>query len=332
MASPSLRILPPFGYLCNASTTNPLVTRGSSRFKCLKSMKTVCILALLTFVLAGSSLSQDKVFDWVRANQETLQLDPTDYHTGRVYRPGPDGGDIHVGIESKQPITIAMTWIEDWNNALQHPETMVNLTLRCLREHVVSTTYECHLPPQRPMVLLMHDERTPDRAIVTGIGAVLGHGVGARQFISPNEVQVQYYSWTCVQNCIQPQFQWFRLVKEKYEITSVPKIYNLLTPERDGQQLSVKIKASIPVTVAVVPQQFADQVYDNPGALSSTLSKTTCKQRGVQSLSFECTFNQSDGPQSIIVLPDSAAPSHKKAEIELQTVKCVANCRTTNDQ
>jgi hypothetical protein len=291
-------------------------------------MKTACILALFTCVISGSSLSQDRVFDWVRANQEALQLDPADYHTGRVYRPGPDGGNIHVGIEAKQPVTISMTWIEDWNNALQHPETNGSLTFRCLREHVVSTTYECHLPPGRPMVLLMRDERTEDRAILAGIEAVVGHGIGARHFISPNEVHVQYYSWSCVQNCIQPEFQWFRLVKEKYEVTSVPKIYNLLTPERDGQQVSVRIKAPFPMTIAVVPQQFADQLYDNPGTLSSALAQTSCKQRGVQSLSFDCTFNQADGPQSMVVLPDSTVRSHKKAEIELQTVKCVANCTT----
>jgi len=120
-------------------------------------------------------------------------------------------------------------------------------------------------------------------------------------------------------------------VKEKYEVTSVPKIYNLLTPERDGQQVSVKIKAPFPMTIALVPQQFADQLHDNPGTLSTALAQTSCKQRGVQSLSFDCTFNQADGPQAMIVLTDSTVRSHKKAEIELQTVKRVANCSTTHE-
>jgi len=75
------------------------------------------------------------------------------------------------------------------------------------------------------------------------------------------------------------------------------------------------------MTIALVPQQFADQLHDNPGTLSSALAQTLCKQRGVQ-------FNQADGPQAMILLPDSTARSHKKDEIELQTVKCVAN-RTT---
>jgi hypothetical protein len=34
-----------------------------------------------------------------------------------------------------------------------------------------------------------------------------------------------------------------------------------------------------------------------------------------------------DGPQSLIVVPESTASiPHKKAEIEMQYVKCIANC------
>jgi hypothetical protein len=287
-------------------------------------MKKVCMLGLVLVSLGRLSLAQDKVFDWIRASDEVSQLDPADYHAGRVYRPGADGGGMHVDIQAKRPITIAMAFASDWNAWTQHPESQTDLELRCVREHVTSTTYECHMPPNRPMVLLIRDERTADRAVLTGIGVVLGRG--ARQFIAPNDVTVTYYSWTCVQNCIQPEFQWFSLVKEKYELTSVPKIYSLLTPERDGQQVNVRIKAPIPMTVALLPSELADQVYDNPGALSSALSKTSCKQRGVQSLSFDCTVNLADGRQSLVVVPDSAKILHKKAEIELQTVKCSANC------
>lgn len=279
---------------------------------------------MLTLVLAGTALAQEMTFNWTRANDETVQLDPGDYHTGRVYHPGPNGGNIHVDIEAKQPVTITMAWADEWNAALEHPETIAKLQFRCIREHVVSTTYECHLPSDRPMVLIIHDERTPNRAVLTGIEAVITHG--AKQFVSANDLNIQYYSWTCVENCNPPQYQWFRLLKEKYEVTSTPKVYTLLTPERDGQQLSVKIKAPVPMIVAVMPSKLADQVYDKPETLASALDETSCKQRGVQSLSFDCRFDVSDGPQSIMVLPQSTVPRHKKAELELQTVKCVANC------
>jgi len=287
-------------------------------------MKKVCMLGVVLLALGRLSLAQDKVFDWVRASDEVSQLDPADYHAGRVYRPGADGGGMHVDIRAQRPVTIAMAFASDWNAWQQHPESQTDLEFRCMREHVTSTTYECHMPPNQPMVLLIRDERTTDRAVLTGIGVVLGRT--ARQFISPNDVKVTYYSWTCVQNCIQPEFQWFSLVREKYELTTVPKIYSLLTPERDGQQVNVRIKAPVPMTIALLPSDLADQVYDNPGALSSALSKTSCKQRGVQSLSFDCTVNLADGRQSLVVVPDAAKVPHKKAEIELQTVKCSANC------
>src|SRR5256886_13432693 len=278
-------------------------------------MRNAIVLGLLV-LFSASCWAQDKVFDWVRASDEFAQLYPADYHAGRVYRAGDDGGNMHVNIEAKQPVTIALAFSKEWNEAQEHPETISDLEFRCMREHVVNTTYECHLPPNRPMVLLVRDERTQDRAIYKGIDAMLGQG--ARQLVSPNDLRITYYSCSCVQNCSHPEFQWLLLLKEKYELTAVPKIYSLLTPERDGQQLNVKIKAPVPMTVAVIPSKLADQVYDHPETLRSALDDTSCKQRGVQSLSFDCKFNVADGPQSIVVLPESNAPKHKKAEIELQ--------------
>jgi len=288
------------------------------------------VLCVFVGVFALSSTAQQRIFDWTKANNEAVQLDPSDYHTGRVYHPAPEGGNIHVGIQAREPVTIAMAWSDQWTAATQHPEAIRQLEWLCMREHVVSTMYECHLPSDRPMVLIIHDERTPNRAMIKGISVILGHG--ARQFISPNDLAITYYRWDCVENCIQPEYQWFRLVKEKYELTSTPKIYSLLTPERDGQPLTLKIKAPVPMTIAVLPSQLADKVYDEPGSLGEALSKTTCKQRGVQSMSFDCTLNLADGPQSLVVLPSANYSGHKKAEIELQAVKCIANCNLMNAQ
>jgi hypothetical protein len=288
-------------------------------------LATVFCFAVGALALIGSAEAQvpPMTFDWIRASDEVVQLDPADYHTGRVYRPGGDGGNMHVIIQAKRPVTLALVAAEEWNSAQQHPETWGNLEFRCMREHVTSTTYECHLPPNRPMALVIHDERTPDRALVQGIGAILGRGA-TRAFISPNDVQITYHSWSCVANCIQPEFQWVRLVKEKYELTAVPKLYSILTPEQDGQKLWMKIKSPVPMTLAVMPTGSADQVYDKPEQLGSALAQTSCKQRGVQSMEFDCLFNLADGPQSLLIVPN--VKSHKKAEIDVQTYKCVANC------
>jgi len=288
-------------------------------------MRTRLSLAILVCAFIASAQAQlpPKTFDWVRASDEVVQLDPADYHTGRVYRPGPDGGNMHVIIQAKRPVTLAMVGADEWKAAQTNPELWGNLEYRCMREHVTSTTYECHLPPSHAMTLVIHDERTPDRALMQGIGAVLGRE-GARAFVSPNDVQITYHSWSCVANCIQPEFQWVRVVKEKYELSAVPKLYSILTPEQDGQKLWMKIKAPVPMTLAVLPSATADQIYDKPEQLGAALAQTTCKQRGVQSMEFDCLFNSADGPQSLLIVPD--AKSHKKAEIDVQTYKCVENC------
>ena len=60
------------------------------------------------------------------------------------------------------------------------------------------------------------------------------------------------------------------------------------------------------------------------------LSQTACKQRGVQSLEFDCTFNVADGPQSLLVIADPPVRSHKKAELQVQALNCVDNCNMLN--
>lgn len=284
------------------------------------------LFALLVTLSAACLWAQPpRTYDWVRASDELVQLDPMDFHTGRVYRPGAQGGNMHVIIHAQRPVTVAMTWAHEWTEAQAHPETLGSLEFRCMREHVMDTTYECHLPSDRPMVLVLHDERSPDRALFQGVGAVIARA-GGRALVSPNEVRITYHSWQCVQNCVQPEYQWFRVVKEKYDLSSSPKLYNVLTPEYDGQRMWVRIKAQVPMTVAVLPAHLADQAYDNPATLSSALSQTTCKQRGVQTMEFECKASRGDGPQALIAVPDSPLRSHKKAEIEFQTFKCTANC------
>lgn len=288
-------------------------------------MRNPFLLGLLIILSAACLWAQPpRTFDWVRASDEIVQLDPMDFHAGRVYRPGPDGGNIHVIIHAKQPITLAMTPAREWNEAQLHPETLGNLEYRCMREHVTDTTYECHLPPSRPMVLVLHDERTPDRAIVQGIGAIVGR-TGGRRLITPNDVQITYHSWSCVENCVQPEYQWALLAREKYDVSGSAKLYSV-TPEYDGQRMWVKIKAQVPMTLAILPAKAADEAYDKPEMLSSALAQTTCKQRGVQKMEFECKVSRGDGPQSLIALPESPVRSHKKVEIEFQTLKCLSNC------
>ena len=83
-------------------------------------MRSTTLLAIaLNVALAGPLAAQEKSFEWQPANDESVRLDPANYHTGRTYHPGPNGGGIHVDIDAQQPITIFLTGEAEWQRALQ---------------------------------------------------------------------------------------------------------------------------------------------------------------------------------------------------------------------
>jgi hypothetical protein len=316
----------------------------------MRNMKKPFLFAILLIcALSGPSFGQQRVFNWLPGNQEDVRLDPANYHAGQTYHASGDGGNMQVDIKSEQPVTVFLARSEDWNAAVQHPESLNNLQQLCTREHVVETRYTCFVPPVS-MTLIIRDERySPDHAVFAGLGAVLDpsnrveRAVGAgitgiaavmaeresakRQFKAPNDVHVQYFRWLCMENCVQPEFRWTWQVKEKYQLTSFLKVYGGFTPDHDGAQVSIKIKSPVPMVVAMLPSDVANQLHAKPEMFEPALEKNPCQQRGVQSLEFQCTFNLADGPQSLIVAPESTdRVPHKKAEIEMQFVKCVENC------
>ncbi len=316
----------------------------------MRNMKKPFLFAILLIcALSGPSFGQQRVFNWLPGNQEDVRLDPANYHAGQTYHASGDGGNMQVDIKSEQLVTVFLARSEDWNAAVQHPESLNNLQQLCTREHVVETRYTCFVPPVS-MTLIIRDERySPDHAVFAGLGAVLDpsnrveRAVGAgitgiaavmaeresakRQFKAPNDVHVQYFRWLCMENCVQPEFRWTWQVKEKYQLTSFLKVYGGFTPDHDGAQVSIKIKSPVPMVVAMLPSDVANQLHAKPEMFEPALEKNPCQQRGVQSLEFQCTFNLADGPQSLIVAPeDNGKVPHKKAEIEMQFVKCIENC------
>lgn len=309
-------------------------------------------LALLVFSALGSfcfaaAAQQPRIFDWQPADDETVRLDPANFHSGRTYHPGPAGGNMHIEVRSQKPVTVFMAEANAWNAALQNPGMIEHLERACLQQRVTQITYACNLPPAA-MTLVIQDERyDPDARAFAGLGLVLksvdqtqmDHGIAAnianvigevqqgRRFTSPNDVHVQYFRWACVQNCVQPEFRWMEQVKEKYDLTSFLKVYGGFTPDHDQTQVSIKIKAPVPMIVAILPSNVANQLHARPEMLESALEKNACQQRGVEKMEFQCTVNASDGPQSLIVGPeDMNKVPHKKTEIEMQVVKCVENC------
>ena len=286
----------------------------------------------------------DRIFNWVPANEETLRLDPADYYTGRTYDSG-SGGNIHVDIEAKRPITIALAPADDWKHVNDPvlPRKIETIDFICVQQHAIRTTYVCNLPPSVwGRALVIRDERGDDRdagypeargaansiPAKTAAPMTAHNAADRREFASPNEVHIQYYSWRCVAYCDQPVFQWVSQVREKYELTNILKVYGGITPDHDGEQVSIRVKSPVPMAVAILPSNTAGQLYGKPDMFESAVEKSSCQQRGVQSSTFQCRFNVADGPQSLVLLPEPGAniPRKKKTEVEVQAVKCVANC------
>jgi hypothetical protein len=315
---------------------------------------------LLLFVpsTAVPALAQQKVFEWQKGTEESVRLDPANYHSGKSY--GAIGGTIHVDVDAQRPVTIFMTGQGEWNRAMQSPELLNSIRMICVREHVIKVTYTCDLPLEEMQLVVRDDREGPNGAAFAGLGAILrsseglarsepevGRAMGAvgavgaglasvlnqksqaspRHFVDPNDVHVQYYKWICIQNCYPPEFQWIQQAKEKYELTSFLKVYGGYAPDRDGEVVSIKIKAPVPMLVAMLPATVANQLHGKPDMLEPALEKSSCQQRGVQQQTFQCTFNVADGPQSLIIVPeDLNKVKHKKTEVEFFASKCVANC------
>jgi hypothetical protein len=309
-------------------------------------MKDFCVF-VFALALTCPGLAQDRVFNWTPANSEAVRLDPGYYHAGHVYRPGRNGGNMHVDIEAEKPVTIALVPESQWNEAVQNAGRLRDVSFLCMQEHVFKATYTCNIPPQA-MVLVIRDERfssdpavnagvraavrtgdrSVDRVISIAAGTVLtGSGSVTHRYVSPNDLHIQYYSWLCVEHCYQPEFRWVQKAKEKYELTPILKVYGGIFPDHEGETISVKIKAPVPMAVAVLPSPTANQLYQNPETFDSVLAKSNCQQRGVQKLEWECPLSLADGPLSVVVVPESRGNvPRKKVEVEIFETKCVANC------
>ena len=315
----------------------------------MRNTKLPGLFAIFAFCAGGyTAAAQERVFNWLPANVEDVRLDPANYHTARTYHPSSPGATNHVDVKAQQPVTIFMAPEADWNGVLQNPLNYGQLRRYCVREHVVEETYVCEMPLE-PMTLVVLDDRKGGSSQVAfaGVGAVLDQGtteaerrIGAgiaavlaakaaapRHFVAPNDVHIQYYRWDCVENCVQPEIAWTQQVKEKYQLSSFLKVYGGFTADHDQEAVSIKIKAPVPMLVAMVPSAVANQLRGRPEMLEPALEKAACQQRGVQTMQFECKFDVSDGPQSLIVVPEEAEHvPHKKAEIEMFAARCVANC------
>jgi len=60
---------------------------------------------LLPLALGGG---QQKTYKWIPGDDETVRLDPGNYHGGRAFLSTAHIGDVHVDVDAQQPVTISM--------------------------------------------------------------------------------------------------------------------------------------------------------------------------------------------------------------------------------
>jgi hypothetical protein len=180
------------------------------------------------------------------------------------------------------------------------------------------------------MTLVVHDERSSPQTTVTSYSSTLSDHETVRDFISPNDIDIHYDRWACVENCSPPRYQWRPELKQNYQLSSQTKVYEGLIAERDGEPFSVRISSAVTMTVAIIPSRVAEQVRAKPETLAAALEGRSCVEKSVRSAAFECMFDVADGPQSFIAVPasDAKLPPNSKAEVEVLASVCVANCLT----
>src|SRR3569833_737581 len=98
-------------------------------------MKPVLSFALALFVSTTlPTAAQEMKFNWMPGNFESIQLDPVYYHAGHVYRPGSNGGNMHIDINSEKPVTVAHVPEGQWGAATRYPERLHDVNYLCRQE------------------------------------------------------------------------------------------------------------------------------------------------------------------------------------------------------
>ena len=283
------------------------------------------IVAFTAICLQG----QQKAYDWVPQNPQNFRIGPG-YHSGvAVYNPhGWEAIHVRLDVAARQPVSVGVVRLEDWNQAIRNPNQISRLDYACLTEGVTRISFSCNFyASDVSRVVVVRDARSTERPIVSGIAAPFVR-FGMNELFA-NDVRITTFHWQCMSNCDlpdPPQFAWVDLRREKYEITPAFKSYGPFVPERADDQMRIRVKAQVPMTVAVVPSNLADELYAHRERAREILSRSTCKQYGIQSSSFDCTFQKDDGALQVVLLPEVEVRKKKKAEITISTVKCVANC------
>jgi hypothetical protein len=223
-----------------------------------------------------------------------------------------DGEQVNIHVKSPVPMAVAMMPAKTASRLYGSPDkfeaTIENSS--CVQRGVQDSAFDCTFNiADGPQSLVLLPEAGAD---------IPAH----------KKAEVAVQAFQCVDNCRTPSFEWVSQVREKYHPTSILKTYGSFLADFNGAQISIKIKSAVPMAAAMLPTREAGQLYGKRDMFESEVKNSSCQQRNVQDSIFQCTLDVSDGPQSLVVLPEPGynLPHDKKTEVEIQAMKCVARC------
>jgi hypothetical protein len=313
----------------------------SKRFVSVNWLRIFPLVALLS-MLAQPADAQQKAFNWVAGEQEQVRLQPGMYYAVGPFAFQPNfmrQGVVKLAMQTTKPVFVGVVPQSAWNYVVQNPQTVQQLQYFCLKENVLQIDFNCPglNTLDSPFVVVIHDLTDPNaqlgRVLLGGLGLYLHSKKLVEQAVAEsgptnNDVSITHYSWKCVENCDLPRFAWREVVKEKFPIMRVTKSYGPFTPERNGDVMRISLNSPVPMAFAAVSPEEAASLRANPELLNSVIAKSKCQQRAAQKMKVTCTFSLADGPQEIVLLPESGiqVPSNKKASFNISLPKCIENC------
>jgi hypothetical protein len=272
-------------------------------------------LIVASLLLMLSSLAAAKEMGWVSVSRQNYRLEPGRWQAAGTY--GPGHIQLNIGVRAASGVSLGLVRQKDLDQGIKS-------AMQCRAQGLVDSVFTCEYEAKDAMVLLIQDQRLPGdtvAAVLTG-----GWRRATQEAVSSNVITLSQLEWGCVRGCY-PSYGWVNVSKEKFDLYPIAKTYGPITPDHDGNQVHVKMKAKQPMLLALLPVASADRLRANPAEAETILAGAPCKQRAVEKADLTCKLNLQDGTQQVVLMAEPGIPvKKKKVEVHITMVRCVANC------
>jgi hypothetical protein len=262
-----------------------------------------------------ASFTSAKEMGWVSVSRQNYRLEPGRWQAAGNYGPGPIR--LNIGVRAASGVSLGLVRQKDLDAGIKS-------AMQCRAQGLVDSVFTCEYEAKDAMVLLIQDQRLPGDALATALTG--GWRRATQEAVSSNVITLSQLEWGCVRGCY-PSYGWVNVSKEKFDLYPIAKTYGPITPDHDGNQVHVKMKAKQPMLLALLPVASADRLRANPAEAETILAGAPCKQRAVEKADLTCKLNLQDGTQQLVLMAEPGIPvKKKKVEVHITMVRCVANC------